>query len=395
MENTITTPSTSFFCTKLNATTFLIIEDDSYSEQPHIYVKIYPQVIFISDTGCNSPRQKNKAITSLRHYLETFPAAANNNSPLNPDGLKPYLILCTHCHYDHILGIPSFISSSSPAATPRTTILASAHSKSFIQDDLPAHSLCKYMHIPTPSYPISHWATHLEYLSYTPPSPLPPQDPESPLPLRIQLLHIPGHTPDSLAWYDIDAHHLYIGDMFYARTRSRAFPSPFPVSGSTDELPSFTDASIIFPPEGSWIDYMSSLTLLLSFIQHRNLELERQWDAASSAEPGPEALKPRVLLGAGHVTACSDAETMTCEVRALFERIIAGRVPVRRSEVRRGEVFDYWCEEGDGEGETEAGYSVLAPRRLVEEVRRWRGEVEKGNGEGEERDCQVFGGGAY
>jgi hypothetical protein len=330
-------------------TTFLIIEDDSYGEQPHIYVKIYPNVILISDTGCNSPRQKNKTITSFRQYIETFSVPANNDSPLNPHGTKPYLILCTHCHYDHILGIPPFLSS--PNDDP--TILASAHSKAFILDDLPAHSICKYLHIPTPSYHISHWARHLEYLSYTPPSP-----DQDPIPLRIQLLHIPGHTPDSLAWYDIDAHHLYIGDMFYARRRPSDFP-PHP------GLPAFSDAAIIFPPEGSLTDYMSSLTLLLSFIRYRNFELERQWASEPIDEPPPtDRSPPRVLLGSGHVTASGDAETMTVEVQGLFGRIISGEVERRRSEVKRGEVFDYWCEE------EQARYSVLAPRRLVEEARR-------------------------
>jgi glyoxylase-like metal-dependent hydrolase (beta-lactamase superfamily II) len=332
-------------------TTFLIIEDDSYGEQPHIYVKIYPDLVFISDTGCNSPRQRNMAVTSLRQYLETFPVPANNGSPLNPNGGKPYLILCTHCHYDHILGIPPFLSS--PDDNP--TILASAHDKSFILTHLPTHSLCKYLHIPTPSYHISHWARHLEYLSYTPPSPAQP-----PTPLRIQLLHIPGHTADSLAWYDIDAHHLYIGDMFYERKRDLGFPIP----RATEGLPTIDDAPIIFPSEGNWIAYLSSLSLLLSFIRHQNFLLQLHWASEPIHEKPPEHRSPpRVKLGAGHVTADGDAEIMTREVEALFRRIIARKVPVGRSLVRRGEVFDYWCE-----GE-EALYSVLAPRRLVEEAR--------------------------
>jgi hypothetical protein len=335
-------------------TTFLVIEDDSYGEQPHIYVKIYPDLIFISNTGCNSPRETSKTVTSLRDYLETFPVPANNDSPLNPNGTKPYLILCTHCHYDHILGLPPFLSSPTAPAT----ILASSHSKPFIRDNLPAHSLCKYLHIPTPQYHISHWAHHLEYLSHTPPAPA-PRSPQELLhrPLRIQLLHIPGHTPNSLAWYDIDAHHLYIGDMFYARKRDPGVPV-------APDLPAEGDAAVIFPVEGSWIDYMSSLELLLSFICHRNFELERQWQSEEVGGRPPENKSPpRVQLGSGHVTADADAEVMTLEVRSLFGAIIAGKVPVKQSLVKRGELFDYWCE-GDG-----ARYSVLAPRRLVEEAR--------------------------
>ncbi len=173
--------------------------------------------------------------------------------------------------------------------------------------------------------------------------------------------------------------------MFYARRR----PADFPIATSTTTTTTTTgsrlspaeglpppalddddDAAIIFPAEGDWVDYMSSLEALLSFIRFRNSELGRRGRGASSEDahgprPPPEgSAPPRVLLGCGHVTASGDAETMAGEVRALFWGILQGSVPVRRSEVRRGEVFDYWCE-GD-----EARFSVLAPRRLVEAARR-------------------------
>jgi glyoxylase-like metal-dependent hydrolase (beta-lactamase superfamily II) len=93
---------------RLNTSTFLIIEDDGLDEQLHIYVKIYYDLILLCDTGCNMPR-RHTAISSLRMYLEEMPVPSNGNYPLNPwnDYLsmaKPYMIICTHCHYDHILG---------------------------------------------------------------------------------------------------------------------------------------------------------------------------------------------------------------------------------------------------------------------------------------------------
>lgn len=245
-------------------------------------------------------------------------------------------------------------------------ILASANDKSFILKDLETHSLCKYLHIPTPQYTVSYWARHLEYLSYVPPNPQPGQATAA-VPLRIQTLHIPGHTPDSLAWYDIDEKHLFVGDAFYARRREGSFSCRVPGRGLGDEEEGFSaaedeegeDAPIIFPSEGNWVHYMASLELLLSFIRYQNSVLERQWQ-----REGVEGDPPRVKLGSGHITASTDAETMTSEVKELFEMIIAGRVPVKRSEWKRGEVFDYWVE-----GEEETRYSVLAPRRLVEEAR--------------------------
>lgn len=90
--------SASFLARFINPTTVLIIEDDSYAEQPHIYVKIYPDLLIITDTGCNSPRQKHKSIISLRTFLETVPITPSK-IPLNPSGSKKYVIICTHAQY--------------------------------------------------------------------------------------------------------------------------------------------------------------------------------------------------------------------------------------------------------------------------------------------------------
>ncbi|KUJ24302.1 uncharacterized protein LY89DRAFT_693021 [Mollisia scopiformis] len=330
--------STSFVSRRVNDSTFLIIEDDSYGEEPHIYVKIYPDHLLITDTGCDSPRKHGLALTSLREYIETVPLPLNGHQVLNPNGSKHYIIICSHCHYDHILGIPQFL-------TANPTIIASSFSKSFLaQENLPTNSLCKYINKPTPQYTITHWAHHLSYFSL----------PNIP-PFRIQFLHIPGHTPDSLAWYDIDEHHLYVGDTIYERKRSTPIPELPDDAGQVPGLPA-TQAAIIFPDEGGdWIAYMSSLSLLLSFTTHKNDELKKR---------GSEK---RVKVACGHLTYEADAEDMILQVKGLFERIIAGKVSVKRSGVKRGVVHDFWLED-EGEG---SKYSVMAPRRLFEEARRF------------------------
>jgi glyoxylase-like metal-dependent hydrolase (beta-lactamase superfamily II) len=331
-------PSTSFVSRRVNNSTFLVIEDDGYGEQPHIYVKIYPKHLLISDTGCNKPRSKKPSLTSLREYLENYPVPWNENRCLNPDGAKQYVIICSHCHYDHILGIPSFLSS-------KPTIVASEFDKSFLLQDFPQHSLCKYIDAETPQYSISHWARHMEFFSL--PS----------FPCRIQFLHIPGHTPDSLAWYDIDEHHLYVGDTFYERKRSKPIPELPDDAGQVPGLPA-TQAAIVFPEEGgNWIQYMSSLDLLLSFVHFRNKDLRHQHGA--SHDPIPS-----VKVGCGHLTYEADAEEMILEVRGLFERIIAGKVSVINSGKKRGVIHDYWLEEKGSR------YSVMAPRHLAEEARK-------------------------
>lgn len=330
-------PTTSFVSRRVNLSTFVVVEDDSYGEQPYMYVKIYPEYLVITDTGCNSPRSNDRSLTSLREYLETYPLPLNGNQILNPGGKKRYIIICSHCHYDHILGIPQFISAN-------PIIVASNFDKSFILEDLPVHSLCKYIDVPTPKYNISHWASHLQYLSL------------AGTPLRVQFLQIPGHTPCSLAWYDIDERYLYVGDTFYERKRHPSMPELPDDAGQVPGLPA-TQAAIIFPEEGGdWIQYMSSLDLLLSFVIFKNDELRRHHDFSHDSIQ-------RVKVAAGHLTYNADAEHMILQVRGLFERIIAGKVPVARSGEKRGVIHDFWLESEDSR------FSVMAPRHLAEEAR--------------------------
>lgn len=112
--------STCFSCSRLNSSTFLIVEDDQWGEQPFIYAKIYSHVVVLVDTGCGgAARDASVELRSLRQFLETCPVKDNKDCPLNPGGDKAYAVVCTHCHYDHIgepcqvlscLGVPPCVS---------------------------------------------------------------------------------------------------------------------------------------------------------------------------------------------------------------------------------------------------------------------------------------------
>ena len=318
-----TSASTGFNTSRLNKSTFVIHEEDIFNENPLIYAKIFmePPLLVLSDTGCGKPGlSPSIKATSLRNYLETCPVSSNSDQPLNPLGKLPYLIIITHCHFDHILGIPDFIAPECD-----TTILASSYNPSFITEDLPTHSLCRFVGVATPSYKVFYWAGHLEQVTH------------NSVPLNIQILHTPGHTPDELAWYDSLERHLYVGDTFYEL-----------------HSPSFSSA-IIFPLEGDWIDYMQSLRTLRAFIEEQNSKY-------------PSAA--RVKIGCAHITFSVDGAEIVAEVQALFIRIIQGKVPVIRSIEVRGETCDLWMEK------PEARFSVRAPRRLAEAARKFFAEHE-------------------
>ncbi|CAF9931484.1 hypothetical protein IMSHALPRED_008641 [Imshaugia aleurites] len=303
-----------FTCSRLNATTFVIHENDKYEEHPFIYVKIYsdPGLVVICDTGCGGGDAGREHYHNLKDYIETFPAAANDGKPLNPlEAERKYLIICTHCHYDHILGLKHFQPASK-------RILASSFDRSFIEENLPVHSLCKFLDVPTPEYTVSYWANDLEKLSF---------DQKS---LNLQILHTPGHTPDELAWYDEQERHLYVGDSFYERVaKDKSYEQP-----------------IIFPKEGNWVHYMLSLEKLLRFVEEKN------------KEPG----QAPVRIGCGHITSSVDGVEILLAVQQYFRDLIDGKVPIVYSEEKRGEEFVLWKAAGDSR------FSVAAPKRLALEA---------------------------
>ena len=94
----------AFTASRLTSTVFKIVEyDDIYAEHPFIYAKVLADVIVLVDSGCggasNNPRVD---VTSLRVFIETWPITDNDDKPLNENGSRAYIVICTHCHYDHI-----------------------------------------------------------------------------------------------------------------------------------------------------------------------------------------------------------------------------------------------------------------------------------------------------
>lgn len=302
---------------RLNPTTFLIREDDVYEEHPFIYVKIYddPPLIVLSDTGCGGISSEFKP-TNLREYIETYPIPTLAGKPMNPrdangEPSRKYAIFCTHCHYDHILGLNFF-----PAGI--TTIVASSYDKAFVQENIAEHSLCKDVGVDVPEYKVSYWINDREWYDFNGQK------------LGLQVLHTPGHTPDELAFYDRGERHLYVGDSFYER-----------VAGDKSY-----EQAILFPKEGNLVTYMESLDRMIAFVEEKN------------AEPNQTAVK----IGCGHVTSAVDGLKILLAVKDFFLKVFSGQVPVVGSEEKRGESYDTWRMDG------EPRFSLTAPKRIVRDV---------------------------
>ncbi|EEU43654.1 uncharacterized protein NECHADRAFT_82658 [Fusarium vanettenii 77-13-4] len=228
-----TAQTTCFSANRLNSTTFVICEDDKWSENPLIYAKLFPNSLVLIDTGCGgAAKDPTVELKSLRTFIETYPVADNEDEPLNKDGSRNYVVICTHCHYDHIGGIEEFTDSES-------AIWASSFDKDFIQgvDRLPESSLCRFVGMETPNYQVTEWANNGQSLVNS-------QGED----LGLKLYHTPGHTPDQLAIWDHQERFLFVGDSIYEW------------------------AAILFPREGNVTTYSKTIGKLKKLVQGWNQE---------------------------------------------------------------------------------------------------------------------------
>lgn len=312
----------SFTCTRLNSTTFVIHEKDRYEEHPFIYVKTYENipVLVLSDTGCGGGNDEQRHCGNLKEFLENSPVSLNNGNPLNPRDssgkpMKKYIIICTHCHYDHILGLSHFQNDS-------PEIIASLAGKAFIESDLPENSLCKSLNIPVPEYSVTTWAHDYQHLSFNKNL------------LNLQIIHTPGHTPDEIAWYDGSERHLYVGDTLYERVaKDKSY-----------------EQAILFPKKGNIVHYLSSLNKLLLFVEAHNNDVD--------ARQGP------LKIGCGHVTSSVDAGEILLAVRRLFLDILEEKIPIIDTEEKSGETYATWRQHGEA-----PRFSVTAPVRIMQHAR--------------------------
>ena len=283
-----------------------------------------------------------------------------------------------------------------------TTVLSSSHKKSFIvpRSNLAEHSLCDAVGVKTPKYDVGIWAHDLEHVVYAYPNPLYCSE-NLEIDTGITILHTPGHTPDSLAWYDRNERYIVVGDSFYERE------SPDTKEASEPPMPT------IFDIESDLLDWWDSLKKVIRFVEERNKEMEEtdddrieeagsdedEWvlvtatdspsDSSGTTAPtphttaidlsaektpvqvGPEQMskKQRVKLGAAHVTAEVDAEDCLLAMQDFMRRVLRNEIPSCSLGQEGGEETCLW-DEALGDGDGNGRFSVKAPLRIVEEGRK-------------------------
>lgn len=320
-------------------TSYVLREKDEFGEFPNIYAQVYygddtrtPEVIFLSDTGTGKNSDNDMVLDSPASWnVATFLAHT-----LNPKHTIPYIILITHAHYDHIMGIGSLQKAGADL-----TIYASSHDKGYLVpwSNLQKHSLADTIGLKVPEYD-ARWAEDAQKLTYV--DRLTGQRKEMP----ITMIHTPGHTPDSLSWYDQDSNVLSVGDMIYERE------SDWTRSGSNGQWAREPPQPIIFNQASKIVDWNASLHRLLDFVRLENRRLGtdaentearsgyRQTGFGTKLEYSEDAkiedewsvitsvpARRRVVLSAAHVTVVADAEFALLDALAFMLRIQLDQVP--------------------------------------------------------------------
>ncbi|KAL1583072.1 hypothetical protein WHR41_08291 [Cladosporium halotolerans] len=308
-----------YSCSRLNGSTHLVIQNDKYLEFPYVYVKIYSSLVVVIDTGCGAHNGKDGIpAQELRDFI-----LSDILSPEQRD--HDFLVLCTHCHFDHIGGIEAFAASGA-------MIIASGRDRDFISPEhLSANSLCEAFGTKTPQYTIGHLAQDGEELMHNGRS------------LGLRVIHTPGHTPDSMAIFDEAERWLFVGDTCYRRRATMPW-------GEEQDVP------VILPLQGNWRDFMDSLEKLENVV----------------AEAEQQHGEREVQLAAGHTTSQGSARDILREVIGVCKRIEAGSVPViarmRGDAVAPGgtlgdEMFVLWQDGGEAE------FSLMAPESFQDDLR--------------------------
>lgn len=137
----------------------------------------------------------------------------------------------------------------------------------------------------------------------------------------LQVLHTPGHTPDSLSLWDESTCGLFLGDTVYEWE------------------------PIIFPPQGNIVQWFTTMDFLIDFVREK-----------SSGD------NQRVLIHAGHDSSNVDALDVLEKGKQFVEEVVKGSV--RRKDRRTVDGIVIVSYES-----SDKRFSLRCPERLVLEAR--------------------------
>ena len=356
-----------------------------------------PEVIILSDsgTGLDVPNEEgalpthqttDESLTQMTKLAERWNIATFLERTLNAKHALPYIVISTHCHYDHICGIQHLLDAKTDL-----TILASSNDPTFITpwSSLQKHSLCDRKSLAAPRYD-ANFIEDTQRIGYI------PRGLDERRDSSITVIHTPGHTPDSLSWYDHETLTLCVGDTFYERESDETR------SGSGGHWPQEPALPVIFTKDSNIINWNASMHRLLDFVRHENQRMgtDASGQAADAKPRGyrqdgqgvaldfterplyeedwslitETVSRRRVALCAAHVTIATDAEFALLNMLAFMLRIQLDQVPKKRANDTEGN-NDTWlwddsllsspASSGSNKHASDCQFSVQAPWSII------------------------------
>jgi glyoxylase-like metal-dependent hydrolase (beta-lactamase superfamily II) len=187
---------------QLSVTTFKVVEEDRFGQFPFMYVILGADKCVVIDTGCDCDD------------LEAFVTSRINRNRL------PYLVVCTHVHFDHIGGNHRFEKTAGFLGIA----MGGAQPKFTLNWDLT--SLCCSHGTTVRPFTVTRWLKDGELL-YLDDAAAAAGGPAAAA-CALQVLHTPGHTLDSVSLFHLEERRLFVGDLLYPFT-----PVPLCAVGSS------------------------------------------------------------------------------------------------------------------------------------------------------------------
>ena len=170
---------------------YKIVEADNYGQYPFIYCIVGKSCCVVIDTGCG--------VGNLREFLDTN---------INQES-KPYHVVLSHVHFDHIGGAFSFCTHDGSQLSPGVHGIYMSNMSMTFSKNIDLCSLCSTHGASIQRFHVSNWCKDRTRLWLD-------DDDHSSLDSvaqhAIDLLHTPGHSSDSMCIYSYGLNRLFVAD---------------------------------------------------------------------------------------------------------------------------------------------------------------------------------------
>jgi len=175
-----------FTAEQLSPKIWKIVENDPFKQYPFLYVILGTDKCILIDTGCGTS-----------DYFSFLNSKVNTNK-------LPYLVICTHVHFDHVGGNFQFTGSSCLG------ICMGGQNKIFTQNYEINSLAMAHSGARVKEFAVTRWLNEgdLIYLD----------EKDQSKQNSLEVIFTPGHTPDSIALFARWDNRIFVGDTIYPFT---------------------------------------------------------------------------------------------------------------------------------------------------------------------------------